>query len=72
MDEAGSVWLREYGRNCCEESLHLDLTMGAQACWYSIEICVVVAGMADEFKGSGWVKSAEDLGESVRGQITGG
>ena len=67
MDEAGSVWLREYGRNCCEESLHLDFTMGAQTGGYAVEICVVVAGMADQFKGPGWVKSVEDLGESARG-----
>jgi len=52
MDEAGSVWLREHGWNRGKESLHLDLSMGAQAGGYAIEIGVVVTGVADEFKGS--------------------
>jgi hypothetical protein len=67
MDEAGRVWLREHGGNCCEESLPLDLAMGTQAGGYTVEIGVVVAGMADELKGSRWRERGEDLGEGIGG-----
>ena len=69
VDECGSVWLREAGGDCREESLHLDLAVGTKAGGDAVELGVVVTGMADEFEDAfGW-EAVEDLGESRGSEV---
>jgi hypothetical protein len=72
MDELGSVWLRESGGDGGEEGLHLDLAMGAEARCDTVEVVVVIAGMADEFVGSFRREGVEDLGEGGGVEVAGG
>lgn len=71
MDERGSVWLRESCGNSAQESLHLDLSMGAEARGDAVEIAVVVAGMTDQLEGSGCGHRLQDLVEGRGVEIAG-
>lgn len=72
MDELETVWLRESCGNGREESLHLDLTMSAQAGGDAVEVAIVIAGMTDELKGAVGGHGVEDLGEGGGVEIAGG
>ena len=72
MDERGGVWLRETCGDGREESAHLDVAVGAEACGDAVEVVIVVAGMADELEGAFGREGVEDLRESGGIEVAGG
>ena len=72
VDELRGVWMQGNRGDLGEEGVAFDLAMGAEACGDAVEVAVIVAGMADEFEGSGRRECGEDLTEGVGGQIARG
>jgi hypothetical protein len=71
VDELGRVWERQSFGQLGEESVKLDLALGAEAGGDGVEFAVIVAGMADKLPDAvGHV--SEELLERGGGEIAGG
>ena len=71
VDEMRRVWLRCESGDFGEEGVAFDVAVGTEAGGDAVEVAVVVAGVADEFKrafgGDGVEYFAEGLGVEVAG-----
>ena len=72
VDELGPIWMQGDCRHFGEQSIALDVAVGAEAGGDAVEVAVVVARMTAEFEGALGGHSVKDLVEGFAVEVAGG
>src|ERR1700733_14918051 len=72
VDELGSVWMQSDCGHLGQQSIALDVAMGAKAGRDAVKVAVVVSGMAAEFEGAFGGHRMQNLVEGFTVEIAGG
>ena len=72
VDELGRIWMQGDCWQFGEESVALDVAMGAEASGDAVEVAVVVAGMTAEFEDPLGGHGMKDLVEGFAVEVAGG